>query len=81
MHNGETADLPLSEKQNAETAFRGVCTDFGFAWQWQILRGDDVVHEGAALSEAAAWRAVKSMIRVFGSLDKNSETNRPQTAV
>lgn len=77
MHNDEAVNQPLSERPDSQTDFRGVCTDFGFAWQWEIWRGDIVVHEGAALSEAAAWRAVESMIRVFGILDKNVSTNTP----
>lgn len=45
------------------TAF---CRDFGFAWQWEIQKEGEEIYSGAALSEAAAWRAIAAVARAFG---------------
>ncbi|MGD9895689.1 MAG: hypothetical protein AB7T14_01210 [Candidatus Methylacidiphilaceae bacterium] len=40
-------------------------TDHGFAWEWEILRGDERLYTGAAISEASAKRAIRVTATAF----------------
>lgn len=40
-------------------------TDHGFAWEWEILRGDERLYTGAAISESSARRAIRVTATAF----------------
>lgn len=41
------------------------CRDYGFAWEWEISRDGERIHNGAALSESAALRAIRVVANAF----------------
>lgn len=56
--------LPEGEESGREGCVARLI-DHGFAWEWEILRGDERLYTGAAISESSARRAIRVTATAF----------------